>query len=337
MYNELPDSVKQELESNYNLVFKESVNSDMKGKAKEISEQMIPIANTALPELPPWSQLDPLSLLALPDDMREQILKTYASKEDVQVSKSPQRTPTNQRIRPPVLYAKTLKSSKSRGDGNNRTRTITQMFQSIPSPSSRSNASFNHSGFSLSMNNDTPTTRNSMNSRIQSVFQLQDEIEDEEEDLPFDAEVWDELPQEMKNELLEERRRLKRRQAQQIIEKEHLASRDSAQKVDLKQYTKEPSLQGMTDVNEIRSLLNEWVFSYKEKPEPEDISTISDYLIELVHYADLEKVQLLVVYLMYLLQDSSSIDWKQFTSQIQERISNTVKSIYGCPLKFLHE
>lgn len=330
MYNELPDSVKQELKSNYNLVSKESIGSDVKGKTKDIPEQTIPITSTALPELPPWSQLDPLSLLALPEEMREQILKTYASKEDVQV-------PANQKTRPPVLYAKTLKSSKSRGSGNNRTQTITQMFQSIPSPSSRSDVSFNHSNFSLPMNNDTPTTRNSTNSRIQSAFQLQDEIEQGEEDLPYDTEVWNELPQEMKKELLEEHRRLKKLKVQQVLQKEHLAGRDSVQKVDLEQYKKEPSLQGITDINEIRSLLNEWVLSYKEEPEPEDISTISNYLIELIYYADLEKVQSLVVYLVYLLQDSSSIIWKQFISQIQETISNTVKSVYGCPLKFLHE
>ncbi|EPB91895.1 hypothetical protein HMPREF1544_01189 [Mucor circinelloides 1006PhL] len=341
VYNELPDSVKQELESIYHLVFKESTHDNNNSTTtNDIPQQdMIPIPDTPLPELPPWSQLDPLSLLALPDEMREQILKKYASNEQIPaaepVIKSPPRTTSiHQRTRPALFHAKTPRLSKTRG-GSNRSRTITQMLQSAASPSSRSNASWNPSGSpSLSANNETLTSR-SDGGRFHSVFQAQQQQEKEEDDLPYDAEVWNALPQDMKDELLQEHRRLKKIKAQQQLQREHTVSnRDHRQKIDLEPFRKEPSLQDVTDIQDIRCLLHEWVHSFEDKPEPEDVDTIANYLVELVHYADLEKVQLLVSYLTYLIRDLDSLDWKQYTRQIQAHVSNAVTSVYGCPLEF---
>lgn len=341
VYNELPDSVKQELESIYHLVFKESTyDNNNSTTTNDIPQQdMIPIPDTPLPELPPWSQLDPLSLLALPDEMREQILKKYASNEQIPaaepVIKSPPRTTSiHQRTRPALFHAKTPRLSKTRG-GSNRSRTITQMLQSAASPSSRSNASWNPSGSpSLSANNETLTSR-SDGGRFHSVFQAQQQQEKEEDDLPYDAEVWNALPQDMKDELLQEHRRLKKIKAQQQLQREHTVSnRDHRQKIDLEPFRKEPSLQDVTDIQDIRCLLHEWVHSFEDKPEPEDVDTIANYLVELVHYADLEKVQLLVSYLTYLIRDLDSLDWKQYTRQIQAHVSNAVTSVYGCPLEF---
>ncbi|GAN05676.1 DNA polymerase iv protein [Mucor ambiguus] len=352
VYNELPLTVKQELESTYQLVFKEATHlkdsSEDQSTTHEIPQEIIPLIDTPLPELPPWSQLDPLSLLALPDDMREQILKTYASKEQVvsieAVVESPPRTPTHQSAKPSVFNTPKIPQSTYKTRGG-RSRTITQMFQSATSPSStRSNASYNASSPSMSTNNDTtPTSRHS--SRFHSVFQVQQRPQqlynEPEDDLSYDADVWNQLPQDMKEELLEEHRRLKRlksqQQHQQYLQKtskdNHLP-RDHAQKIDLEPFRKEPSLQGVTDVQEIRTLLHEWVHSFEDMPEPEDVETITSYLVELVHYADLEKVQLLVSYMVHLIRDMDSVDWKQCTSQIQANVSNAVKSVYGCPLEF---
>ncbi|KAG2198709.1 hypothetical protein INT47_005394 [Mucor saturninus] len=60
VYKELPELMQQELASNYTLVFQ----------------------NNAQPveELPPWSQLDPTTLLALPKEMQEQVLQAYGNK-----------------------------------------------------------------------------------------------------------------------------------------------------------------------------------------------------------------------------------------------------------------
>lgn len=57
VYKELPESVQQELLSNYNLKFQHNK----------------PV------ELPPWSQLDPTALLALPKEMRDQVIQAYGN------------------------------------------------------------------------------------------------------------------------------------------------------------------------------------------------------------------------------------------------------------------
>ncbi|KAL9545604.1 hypothetical protein MBANPS3_007072 [Mucor bainieri] len=350
VYNELPDTVRQELESTYKLVFKESKHfckdSSSNSITNNIPQEMIPLTDTPLPELPPWSQLDPLSLLALPDEMREQILKKYASNEQAvimeTVAKSPPRAPIHQSSKPSVFSAPNPPRAgyKTRGS---KSRSIAQMFQSAASPSSstRSNAS----SPSLSAINDTaPTSRHS--GRFHSVFQVQQQqqqLDNElEDDLPYDADVWNQLPQDMREEILEEHRRLKRLKLQQQQLQQQPAQKEStkshqydyAQKIDLEPLRKEPSLQGVTNIQEIRTLLHEWVHSYEDMPEPQDVETITNYLVELVHYADLEKAQLLVSYLVYLIRDVESVDWKQCTSQIQANVSNAVKSVYGCPLEF---
>ncbi|CAO3658056.1 unnamed protein product [Rhizopus stolonifer] len=71
VYSELPESVQRELSLSYHLVFHKE-------------EIIVPTIqqDSQLPELPPWSQLDPMSLLALPGTMREQVLKAYSEKNN---------------------------------------------------------------------------------------------------------------------------------------------------------------------------------------------------------------------------------------------------------------
>lgn len=61
VYKELPESMQQELSTNYTLVFQHT--------DKPSTE-----------ELPPWSQLDPTALLALPKEMQVQLLEAYGNK-----------------------------------------------------------------------------------------------------------------------------------------------------------------------------------------------------------------------------------------------------------------
>lgn len=68
VYQELPEAVQQELQSNYDLKFQQQ---------PEKREDWIS-------ELPPWSQVDPASLLALPDTMREQVIEAYGNKKNRQ-------------------------------------------------------------------------------------------------------------------------------------------------------------------------------------------------------------------------------------------------------------
>ncbi|KAI8980544.1 hypothetical protein BDB01DRAFT_234843 [Pilobolus umbonatus] len=72
IYAELPLDIQQELENEYQLV--------IQGKTEDETAFF-----TQIPELPPWSQLDPTSLIALPPKMREQILHEYGNRTSPKV------------------------------------------------------------------------------------------------------------------------------------------------------------------------------------------------------------------------------------------------------------
>lgn len=112
VYDELPDSVKQELNSTYHIKI---INPE-----QPKAEPVLPTSNALLPELPPWSQIDPSFLLALPDNMREQVLRMY----------SDQNKATNQTTSSSVVE-KQVNTIKTKN-------TLTQIFQS---PSSNDIAS----------------------------------------------------------------------------------------------------------------------------------------------------------------------------------------------------
>jgi DNA repair protein REV1 len=123
--------------------------------------------SSQLPELPPWSQLDPSALLALPELMRKQVLKAYeaqGSSKKQQVSVTPPRTPT--RSHPPSTSGR--KTTRSRKEANTPT---TSRIKKTGSPSVNRTR--------------TPEYKNS---RFKSLF-------NHDEPLPFDEEVWNELPE----------------------------------------------------------------------------------------------------------------------------------------------
>lgn len=90
-------------------------------------------------DLPPWSQLDPTDLLAMPDNMRARVLKEYSEKDSkstsrvrkgspVSTTRSPKRSKTKRNN-----GQKTPSNTKSGADqtlnfGGKRSFTLTQMF-----------------------------------------------------------------------------------------------------------------------------------------------------------------------------------------------------------------
>ncbi|GAA5812131.1 hypothetical protein MFLAVUS_005581 [Mucor flavus] len=229
VYQELPEAVQQELQSNYDLKFQQQ---------PEKQEDWIS-------ELPPWSQVDPASLLALPNTMREQVIEAYGNK------KKRQHTPES------------------------RTTTL-----------------------------DTS-----------SLSQM--------EGLPYDVNVWNELPLDVRTELLAEHRLNK-----QVELKDDGQQKEEEKRAKLLQ----PSFQGFTDINDLRNLLSDWVKSTQNEPEIEDVTSMTDFFSELVRAHDLEKSRLLIIYLTYLTKHNSH--WKSHIEKIKQTITNVVISMYGYPLQF---
>jgi hypothetical protein len=209
VYKELPESVQRELASNYNLKFIQSEPKDAsRAIQKEIYQQdkdepveyqaesnsstqkdysSLSIMSNSPPDLPPWSQLDPSSLLAMPDKMREQVLRSYGHKSKLKKS---ERDAPGIPLRSPDRHISTLfstngKTSQSRSifKANRSKVTTMQLFPLVSNPSSRKLPSSSNASPSQSMDG--------LSTHPQSRFRPVVEFEEE---LPFDADVWNELP-----------------------------------------------------------------------------------------------------------------------------------------------
>lgn len=246
------------------------------------------VYSSQLAELPPWSQVDPEALLALPDEMREQVLKAYS----------------NHKLKLPT------KSNVARAKKNNDEVTLTQLFESKNSP-----------------------------------LAIQDGLDGES----IDMDVWNMLPSSIRKELLfdiekkhkEEMRRedkvrtYKHVKVPLLLIIAHALIKAVKRKNDIRkpiiELPDEPSLQGLTDINDIRRLLREWVSTFDDGPEPEDVASIGSYLIELVNASHLEKAHLLMLYLQYLSKDHND-EWKAQVKTIQENLNRELVRLYQCSL-----
>lgn len=261
-------------------------------------------------DLPPWSQLDPSALLALPDKMREQVLKAYEKQQQ-------NNHPSNKQVvsKPPVSPHRTPSTSSARKSRGKNT-SIAHMLKH-GSPSSHGSS----------------PRRPKSDSQVKSLFKT----------FQFDEEVWNELPECMcifnkrressllfiavQMELLGEHRKTRDQQELEQAHKAHINSRSSHPNKVALVYLEEPSLQGVTDIDEIRRLLKDWLSL--DEYEEEDISTVSAYLIALVEQSYIEKTKLLLAYLKYR---ADSEQRGRVVQQIQETVDEVMTQHYGCKL-----
>lgn len=274
-YLALPSSVQQEITSHYNVKF---TNADLEQPDSKAHVD-------GVPELPPWSQVDPEALSALPNTLRAEYLDAYENRVKAAAPVSPERKPK----------ATNTRKSPATTPTNQRNRTITELF----SPHR---------------------------------MQVQTEIMNE---LPYDVNVWNELPVDLRNEILADHRNKQKR----VVAREDIVvqpqQQDKSRNEEIVQLnallaSREPTFQGLSDIDDIRTLLRNWTSHYPEHPEQEDTDTFYDYLVELVKISDLEKVKLLITYLDYI----TSKQWKPYTLVMKENISEVVISLYGYPLQF---
>lgn len=95
---------------------------------------------------------------------------------------------------------------------------------------------------------------------------------------------------------------------------------------------KEPELMGKHTMQDICGLLKQWVDEFPEHPEKEDVETVSRYLCGLVETKYLDKVQMIVMYLVHLTSGNNA--WKPYIETLQQQVSHRVQDIYHCPIKF---
>ncbi|KAG0166163.1 deoxycytidyl transferase [Apophysomyces sp. BC1015] len=329
VYNELPKQLRDELSATYNLVFlsenerrdgleqsldlahiRPSSESDM--TTTTIPEH--PMQSTqdqaiqSLPDLPPWSQLDPNALLALPDNMREQILSEYGTggKKVVPIKSSPTRGQTATTDSRSGVRRKTVKDSPT----INAKVTLTQIF---------------------------PQNNSSRNTYDEDIKGTSSKLDDTDY-VPWDLDVLNELPADMRKEILANHR-LEKEMKNRDIRNQHFKQAknrllDNNAPVVVIPSHNEPTLIGKTSIQAIREVLQQWVSSYPDEPEPEDVETVENFVIELVDDKNLEKAQLVVMYLDQLVRDDRKGKWSMYVSGIRQRLSKAVETTYRCHLRF---
>ncbi|KAG2179478.1 hypothetical protein INT44_006324 [Umbelopsis vinacea] len=269
-------------------------------------------------DLPPWSQLNPTDLLAMPDNMRATVLKQYSEREQVSATKKRPISPSQSHQSPKRPRTKRTPGQKtpthqSESIGAKRSFTLTQMFPPQSPSKHRSEANV---------------------------------VDDLSE---WDPNVLNELPAEIRAELLDEHRR-QREQKQRDLKNQLDSAKTLATTIRSNPSTvvsrSEPALMGKTDISSIRDMLKAWLLAFSREPEEEDVETVSKYVLKLARARNFHQAQLVVQYLAMLVNQEFSQSqessepivvgsvWKLYVEKLRKQLDREVHDIYKCTLKW---
>ncbi|KAI9286319.1 hypothetical protein BC943DRAFT_379566 [Umbelopsis sp. AD052] len=269
-------------------------------------------------DLPPWSQLNPTDLLAMPDKMRATLLKQYSEREQVSATKKRPISPSQSHQSPKRPRTKRTPGQKtpthqSESIGAKRSFTLTQMFPPQSPSKHRSEANV---------------------------------VDDLSE---WDPNVLNELPAEIRAELLDEHRR-QREQKQRDLQNQLDSAKTLATTIRSNPTTvvsrAEPALMGKTDISSIRDMLKAWLLAFSREPEEEDVETVSKYVLKLARARNFHQAQLVVQYLAMLVNQEFSQSqepsepivvgsvWKLYVEKLRKQLDREVHDIYKCTLKW---
>ncbi|XP_034041688.1 DNA repair protein REV1 [Thalassophryne amazonica] len=93
-----------------------------------------------------------------------------------------------------------------------------------------------------------------------------------------------------------------------------------------------PTLAGACDLNDIKTLLREWVTTITD-PMEEDILQVVKYCTDLIEDKDLEKLDLIIKYMKRLMQQSVDSVWSMAFDFILDNVQVVVQQTYGSILK----
>ncbi|KAI7860877.1 hypothetical protein BDC45DRAFT_7834 [Circinella umbellata] len=266
----------------------------------------------SLPDIPPWSQLDPGSLLALPEAMRKQVLELYSGKlpkrKQNDVELPPQQEEQQRLQQSDNMFSSrgrpqlTKKSYRLKGSSKNST-TLTQMFNTTKSPS-----------------REDKTVHSS----------------------PWESAIWAELPASMQAEIQADQRR-EQLVRERNIRNDHFREARTKLMKNASSTTKimdlplpvqnEPKLLGNSSIEGVRTVLHEWVESFPLGPEDEDAGVVVKFLQQLVQTKDLEKAQLAIMYFDEVTKEKGDV-WCIFADKLKQAVSDATEALYMCRLQF---
>ncbi|KAI8075232.1 hypothetical protein BC940DRAFT_363262 [Gongronella butleri] len=341
-FNELPRDIQDELRSMYDL---EMMEVDQNASTTHVSSPPAassmprpppppppPSADDAPPstqllvDLPTWSQLDPSALAALPPAMQQQVLRAYGA--------------LNAEHDPTIATS----STKSvRGSISASTRTKIAETRQIP-PLSPSASSGTHPQHRISKHTHrrggsraggaAPAIGAHRAGTLTQMFPSTARRLDAAALLDLqhmDMDVFDELPQDIKDELLAARRRLQperttgQRRSRPLSPPPRRAEPPSGP-------PKPVALKGKTGVQDVRRVLEAWVSEFNTDPDEKDVRTVSTFLRQLVADKDLEKAQLLFWHLRHITKDSGR-RWQVALDRIKRELNDQAIEIFNAPIQ----
>ncbi|KAL0087664.1 hypothetical protein J3Q64DRAFT_1733812 [Phycomyces blakesleeanus] len=152
----------------------------------------------------------------------------------------------------------------------------------------------------------------------------------EDEDAPLDMSAVNELPADIREEILENERRKKNRQkntSRSDVKKKHTPA-----DVETRPSFCEPKLMGLTDIRDIRVLLKTW------ERTPENIRLLTEFVMKLAHNKDLDKARLVVLSLDQVsnvaAQGTDPQSWRAEVEELRLALKEHVFNHYRCNLRF---
>ncbi|KAI7871661.1 hypothetical protein BDF14DRAFT_1993276 [Spinellus fusiger] len=310
VYSELPLSVQQELSDRHTIAFIQAENTTSnamsapnkeKPPSSSISETETYLLSQSCPSLPPWPQIDMEALFSLSLKMQQQILREYQSNP---MSSSSHTVPI-QKVPLTLAYSSSSgKLSKSKTTASyipKHGATLTQMFSK----------------------DHTTTEETALTEHIS-----------------LDMSVVNELPADLREEILAEERERKAKYHRVYPAMEEQTGVSTLEKTFENTALNWLSvhLSVTTDIQSIRTLLRHWVMAYPKGPEIEDAMAVNDFVLKLAHYKDFDKARLVVLYLDHLsnatTQGIDTYTWYKETDSLRCVLIDYVKKRYHCQLRF---
>ncbi|KAI9274686.1 hypothetical protein BDA99DRAFT_498241 [Phascolomyces articulosus] len=277
------------------------------------SEPILTQPLASLPDIPPWSQLDPTSLLALPESMRQQVLQLYSTNPPskskynypVQLPPAPQQQQRHHHHHPDTkvsIRGRTRLASKRSPSPTMKGTTLTQMFNPKKSPH----------------RHPSPEIRP-----------------------PWESSIWNELPASMQAEIQADHRREQLARERNIRNDHFREARtklmdnaaSTAKIIDIPLPSQnEPKLLGNSAIEDVRQVLYQWIEAFPAGPEPEDVDVVVKYLLELVKTKNLENAQLAIMYFDDVTKQKGTV-WRSCAKNLKQMVSDAVKALYNCGLR----
>jgi len=330
---ELPADIRSKLAPKTSKLFEKQVNQDSASDEAR-SRSQSPFVSDSEMALPNESQLDPETLAALPDDVREELLAEY---------RNASRTNANRKMQQLLPQS----PRKARPLPTKKINTTPKKKHKISSFLAKGRSKINSASMpTLTQSNFVSMKSGSTSAAVEAM------VADEE----ISAAFLEELPEEIRLEILAEqkRQRMKQKSGLSLAEsrkRNRAVKKDDVargqQKLSIPRPEPRPTFTSrkLSTVPELRDAMSQWVQAFsgdgEEGPYQEDTDALGVYLNRVVlEERDMAKAQAVVNWLIYLVgdwpfeNDETRAAWQDAIALVKTEVQRAVKERGLVPLQF---